>query len=236
MGKSLRHEYKYVCDNASKIILNARIRAIMRPDSHIETWGGYRIRSLYFDDINLSSYEENAAGVDRRNKYRIRLYNGSKDSIFLECKSKYHDRTNKRAEKISIEQCKELMRGKPAVGAKKDSLLDEVNGLIVAHGLHPTIIIEYDRIPYIYKMGNVRITFDEKIGYSTHVGSFLREHIMIREIEFGKTVMEVKWDEYMPDYIYNALQIGKLSRNTFSKYYLCMETAINGGELIERYI
>jgi hypothetical protein len=59
---------------------------------------------------------------------------------------------------------------------------------------------------------------------------------MTREIEFGKTVMEVKWDEYMPDYIYNALQIGKLSRNTFSKYYLCMETAINGGELIERYI
>ena len=32
---------------------------------------------------------------------------------------------------------------------------------------------------------------------------------------------QVKYDEFFPDHIYRALQLGELEQTAFSKYYLC---------------
>ena len=37
----------------------------------------------------------------------------------------------------------------------------------------------------------------------------------------GQTLMEVKFDEFLPEYIKETLELGKLSQTAFSKYYLC---------------
>lgn len=37
----------------------------------------------------------------------------------------------------------------------------------------------------------------------------------------GQGLLEVKYDELLPDYIYEALQLGNMRQTTFSKYYLC---------------
>lgn len=43
--------------------------------------------------------------------------------------------------------------------------------------LPPKVIVEYDRVPYIYPQGNVRITLDENIRSSSRVELFLEDQI-----------------------------------------------------------
>lgn len=37
----------------------------------------------------------------------------------------------------------------------------------------------------------------------------------------GRQLLEVKYDEYLPDPIYHALSLSNMQRIPFSKYYLC---------------
>ena len=76
----------------------------------------------------------------------------------------------------------------------------------------------------------MRITFDEAISSSNEIGRFLEQELILRPVmERGWGVLEVKWDEYLPDYIKNALQLGTLSWSSFSKYYLCRRYNVYGG-------
>jgi hypothetical protein len=88
--------------------------------------------------------------------------------------------------------------------------------------LRPRVIVEYDRVPYVYPQGNVRITLDEDIRGSNRVDLFLEDQIPLRLImPAGQHILEVKYDEYLPDYIYRAVQVENLQATAFSKYYLC---------------
>ena len=40
-------------------------------------------------------------------------------------------------------------------------------------------------------------------------------------LERGRHLLEVKYDEYLPDVLRMALQVVSLDRVSFSKYYLC---------------
>ena len=82
---AFRHELKYLITTAQVEMLKSRLTGILSPDSHA-VGGSYRIRSLYFDDYDDRCFYENENGVDPREKFRIRIYNGSTDRITLECK------------------------------------------------------------------------------------------------------------------------------------------------------
>ena len=90
MSKSekYRNEWKYLIDTAQKELICQRLGPFLELDRHAQN-GGYMIRSLYFDDYYNSAYEEKDAGVLRRKKYRIRVYNCSDSSIKLERKKKF---------------------------------------------------------------------------------------------------------------------------------------------------
>ena len=64
----------------------------------------YEIRSLYFDDAWDSCMNENAAGVDQREKYRIRIYGPESDVIHLEIKEKNRGLTKKRSCELTREE------------------------------------------------------------------------------------------------------------------------------------
>ena len=90
-------------------------------------------------------------------------------------------------------------------------------------------IVEYERIPYICQNGNVRVTFDINISSSADVKNFLNGDIPVRPVmPSGWQLMEVKFDEFLPDYIYRALNLGNLQQTAFSKYYLCRKYAQKG--------
>lgn len=216
-----RNELKFICSESDLEILKERVGIIMDYDSH-QQGDSYRIRSLYFDNYYNSAFYENAAGVDDRKKFRIRVYESTEDRINLEVKYKYRGRTHKESCLISKELGEEIIYD-DTIPFNKDYEKPLMQFYLETklHKLMPKIIIEYERTAFIYPEGNVRITFDRNIAFSEKIENFFDDRIDLAPIlPTGKHVLEVKYDEYIPDFIAQLLELGNLERTTFSKFYL----------------
>jgi len=218
-----RHEYKYLVDKAEVALLQNRIKNLAHLDSNVDESGIYSIRSLYFDDIYNRCMQENENGDDPREKFRIRIYNQSDKRISLECKRKENGMTLKKSCRLSREQTEILMRGQYLRDiSDAPELLKKLTIQMMMNKLRPIVIVDYDRIPYVYKDGNVRITFDTNLASSNRVDMFFEKNIPKRPImPVGQQLMEVKFDELLPDVIYRNLQLDNLQHTAYSKYYLC---------------
>ncbi len=223
--KRYRHEYKYPLSHGQILLEDAKISAIAEIDSHAGKSGFYNIRSLYFDDYDNSCYMDNENGHDNREKYRIRIYNCSSEVIKLELKQKYRGKTYKQACRISMNQCQKLMQGEvPEEIEERQQVLQKLTYLMETRLMRPKIIVDYDRVPYVYRQedANVRVTFDKNIKAISDVSAFFVPDAGGRGIlPVGQALMEVKFDDFLPDEIYSLLQLNGLQVSTFSKYYLC---------------
>jgi len=220
-----RHEYKYPINKIQMALEEAKLAAVAIKDKNAGERGYYNIRSLYFDDYYDSCYQDNENGTDNREKYRIRIYNHSATNIKLEMKKKVRGKTQKLSCKITEEQCRLLMEGQipENIGAGQQ-VLQKLTYLMATRLMHPAVIVDYDRVPYVYRMedANVRVTFDMNLTSSENIEDFLEERIDGRGIfAVDELLMEVKYDDFLPDEINSLLQLEGLSASTFSKYYLC---------------
>lgn len=218
-----RHELKYVISAGELALIRNRINHLIPLDSHVGDTGAYTIRSLYFDDLYDSCYYENENGTDPREKFRIRIYNHSTERITLECKRKERGKTLKTSCPLTLEQTRMLMEGRilPDI-ANQPEVLRKLTLRMMTKRMRPVVIVEYERIPYVYKNGNVRITLDMNVSSSSSVESFLDEQIPKRPImPLGQQLLEVKFDEYLPDFIHHNLNLHSLTQTAYSKYYLC---------------
>ena len=218
-----RHEFKYLCSYGELMMLKVRLQGLVSLDTHVGESGVYNIRSLYFDDIYDTCYRENEAGTDPREKFRIRIYDHSSERISLELKRKVRGKTQKLSCLLTEEQCRGLMEGEiPVLQENSPALLRKLCLLMQTRHMRPKVIVEYERVPYVHPHGNVRITMDENISASNRTDRFLERQIPLRPIlEAGQHILEVKYDEYLPDGIYRTIQSGNLRQTAFSKYYLC---------------
>ena len=225
-----RHELKYIVSQAQIPLLRSRINQFMKLDPHVIDSGFYNIRSLYFDDFQNSSYYENENGTDPREKFRIRIYNHSPERITLECKRKERGKTLKVSCPLSQVQADSLMQHNTIDFDEQPALLRKMYLQMKTKLLQPVVIVEYERIPYICQNGNVRVTFDTNISSSSAVNYFLKREIPRRPVMPPRwQLLEVKYDEFLPDYIYSALNLGALQQTAYSKYYLCRRFAQRGG-------
>lgn len=223
-----RHELKYVVSALQLALIESRVKHIASLDSHVGETGMYRIRSLYFDDYEDSCFVENEIGTDPREKFRIRIYNANPGRISLELKQKVHGMTRKLSCPLTREQCETLMKGEPLpVDVSYAPVLQKLNLLMRTRGMRPKVIVEYDRVPYVYRLGNTRITLDKNISSSDEILRFLEKDLARRPVmPAGKHILEVKYDEFLPDYLYRSVQIPNLRQTAFSKYYLCRKYRI----------
>ncbi len=223
-----RHELKYIISGAQIPLLKSRIAAIMRLDPHVGTDGKYTIRSLYFDDYDNHCYYENENGTDPREKFRIRIYNHSPSVIHLECKRKERGKTLKTSSGITMEQVNQVLEGVPWSNLETlPSLMRKMKLQMDTQLLRPVVIVEYERLPYVYQNGNVRVTFDMNMSSSADLSRFWDETLPKRPVmPPGMHLMEVKFDEYLPDFIYRGLNLGILSQTAYSKYYICRKYMI----------
>lgn len=224
-----RHELKYIVSDAQIRILENRIRNYMQMDEHAID-GKYGIRSLYFDDQYNSCFYQNEDGTDLREKYRIRIYNCSKDRITLECKRKESGKTFKKICPLTLEQCESLMKGIALREMEDmDPLLRVFTVKMMADRFRPAVIVDYVRKPYIYRSGNVRVTFDTEVSSSKCIDRFFDPDMPKRPVmPVGMQLLEVKYDEFIPDNIYNNLQVEDLNSTAYSKYYLCRKFEMGG--------
>ena len=225
-----RHEYKYPLTRGQMLIEDAKVSALMDKDVHAAGEGFYNIRSLYFDDYENSCYMDNENGVDNREKYRIRIYDHSPERISLEVKQKIRGKTSIKSCLLTQDQCRQLMEGRiPGEISPEQQTLHRLAYLMAVRLMHPAVIVDYDRVPYVYRPGdaNVRVTFDSNIKSVKDVQSFLDAEIRGRGVlPAGYALMEVKFDDFLPDEVYGLLQLDGLTASTFSKYYLCGKFAL----------
>ncbi len=230
MMNKYRHEYKYVSPEVILAVLEKRASSVLSLDSHVEENGVYSIRSIYFDDIYNTCYHENENGTDPREKFRIRIYNCNAQRISLELKQKENSKTLKLSCPVSKEDCNLIMNGKiPEIQNDTPYLLKKLVSKMQYSDLKPVCIVAYERVPYIYKIGNVRVTFDRNIRSSSDIKGFFSNSTAFRPVmEKDFNMMEVKFDELLPDYISSLLQTGLLRQTSFSKYYLCRKYNLQG--------
>lgn len=216
-----RHEWKFEINYADYLVLRTRLKAVMKPDSHAQN-NKYEIRSLYFDTNKDTALREKVDGVNRREKFRIRYYNGDTSFIRLEKKSKLNGLCAKESCSLSKEEAQRIVDGD--FGWLKDCdrpLGQELYFKMMTTGLRPKTIVDYTREPFIFSAGNVRVTIDYNIRTGQFRTDFLNPDTITLPAGDSTMLLEVKWDEYLPEIIKDAVTIPGRRAAAFSKYERC---------------
>ncbi|SMF82549.1 VTC domain-containing protein [Paenibacillus uliginis N3/975] len=218
-----RHELKFFVNQHQYQIISTRLRNLVSRDEHASSSGEYHIRSLYFDDINNKALHEKLGGIRDRVKYRIRIYNIEDTTIHFEKKIKFRDYIAKVKEPLTREMTDEIMVGRfEGLNIPDKPLLMELYHEMKHNLLRPKVIVDYVREPYVCHHGNVRITFDKELRSGRHSTELFNKNLdPVRAIDENLIIMEVKYDEYIPEYIKAALQLEGLNRQSASKYVMC---------------
>lgn len=228
--KIFRHEYKYVCSEAQLIVLQNRINTLLNLDMHVETSGSYTVRSVYFDDYYNSCFYKNENGTNISEKFRIRTYNCDLSGTKLELKKKERGKVQKISCPLTQEQCFMLINNQVLPdNPEYPAVLQKLCLLMKTKLLRPVIIVQYNRTPFVGEEGNVRITFDRNIVSSDSVNCFMMNDIQTRPImPLNQHILEIKWDEFIPDYIHRVLNLENLHQTAFSKFYLSRKFSLKG--------
>ncbi|MBP5355017.1 MAG: polyphosphate polymerase domain-containing protein [Lachnospiraceae bacterium] len=203
-----RHEIKTVLTYPQYMELRARVGGIMTEDPHMPGPEGYRITSVYMDTLLEDAYNEKDSGVQHRNKYRIRAYNGDDSFIVLENKEKIDDRIAKASARITREDYDAILAGDFSPLLKYDDpLCREVFGLHTTRGLRPKVIIEYQRQAYIHPLSMVRVTFDSLISAGVNTLDMFDTNMVTRPLfPQREVILEVKYGDFYPMYLKQLLQ------------------------------
>ncbi len=226
MKKELRfrHELKYRISPSEYLSLRQRLRPVMSTDSHTQANGRYTIRSIYFDNADDKALREKIDGCAIREKFRIRYYNDDLSFITLEKKMKCDTLCLKDSALISYDQCQRLLLGD--IDWMRSHIAQPVRELYCkmhSQQLRPRVMVSYTREPYIYKPGNVRVTFDTNIRTTMYHQTFLEPEVHdISAMDApGDTILEVKYDAFLPDIIACLLQTDGIRQSSYSKYSAC---------------
>ena len=215
-----RHEWKHEINTSDMIAVRQRLRAVARPDPHAVD-GRYTVRSLYFDDFTDKALREKLDGVDRREKFRIRYYNGDPSLIHLEKKSKGHGLGTKESAVLTETEARAVVDGDLDWMPSSDRPLVQELYSKMRRGLRPRTIVDYTREPFTYVPGNVRVTLDYNIRTGLGCTDFLNPHCVTIPAGDAPIILEVKWDAFLPDIIRDAVQLPGRRASAFSKYAQC---------------
>lgn len=207
--RTKRLERKWTYININNLILyNALLRSNFYFSVH---YPKRQINSLYFDDLNYSSINENLDGVSEKKKYRIRWY-GSKNKLnnpIFEIKIKKNFENYKKLfnlkelDNLYIFKYKNLDFAKEFLNNKY-----RFNKII-----YPVLTTHYDREYFISNNGLVRATMDYNLQ-----SVYVRENndLNINRNYYSNTILEMKYDVNVDKYVRENLKniSSRLSRNS----------------------
>ena len=217
----LRHELKHSISQGEDRILSSRLRKLFSRDTNAGPDGSYRISSLYFDTPNDTALRQKLDGVNCREKFRLRYYGDDLSFIRLEKKYKINGLCGKRSTRITQEQVEMLLSGEIDFLLSGDALMQELYSKMKGQRLAPKTIVTYDREAFLFAPGNVRITLDRNVRTGLASLDFLNPGLHHVPVSDGLTVLEVKYDEFLPEIVKMAVQIPNTQASAYSKYAVC---------------
>lgn len=213
-----RHELKHYINYGDVLQLRARLPFVAKLDNNCEKEKGYRVRSLYFDNYNDKALKEKIDGVNGREKFRLRYYKDNLSFIRLEKKSKRNGICFKESTIVTDEQCRRLIDGDlTALKENNSPLCMELYTKMYYQQLRARNIVDYWREAYVYPAGNVRITMDYDIRTGYNVHDFLTPVPAPVPVS-GIYILEVKYDDFLPEIIRGVTALSGRRGTAFSKY------------------
>lgn len=222
--RKYRNEIKYIISKNSAEILKRKLLTIMSVDENkFNSDNSYIIKSLYFDDINSNAYYEKIDGVEYRKKYRIRTYNNDLNVIRLECKYKHENKTSKDQMLITKPIYDKIISGNMNdIDINEDNLLTKFIVDSKLENLVPSTIVEYKRVALTYPISDIRITFDYDIKSGLYnYDLFDKDITSYNVLDDNQVVLEVKFNEILPETIAIILATVPTLRQAFSKFAVC---------------
>ena len=221
-----RYELKYLISSSMAEILKYRLSLFMEKDENSSTLDNkYYIRSLYYDDIYDTAYNEKIDGLEEREKYRIRIYNLDPTYILIELKGKKGDFTYKKQDVINRKEYEFIVNkeyDKIKIGHRK--ILDDFINKCKSKNLIPSVIVDYTREAFTYPVADVRITFDEDISSGRFDYDLLDEKVDLhRVIEPNEVILEVKYNDRLPRIVKEIINTIPITRIAISKFTYCKE-------------
>ena len=220
-----RHELKFIINYREHALIRSRIKSLLSSDANVDSDGSYTVRSLYFDDYYNNSYHDKRAGILKRSKHRIRIYNQSDKTIRYEKKNKIGPYNLKQTAALTKEQFYGVLEGSYGVLLEgSDALLNVFYHECMTNLMRPRVVADYEREPYIMEAGDVRITFDKNIRAGVEgFDIFNGDMSMVEALDPGLLVMEVKFMEFLPNIVRRILPSTAANYTTVSKFILCCE-------------
>lgn len=223
-NETFRRELKYRISLADYYAIRQRLRPVMKPDEHTRADGRYVIRSIYFDNVDDKALREKINGVQKREKFRIRYYNDDFSFLTLEKKIKRSSLCMKIDAGLMEEECRAMLAGDTGwMISHPSGLVRELYCKMKSQQLRPRVLVSYVREPYVYKAGNVRVTFDSDIRSTLFHRGFLEEAVTDIGVADnpGEMILEVKFDAFLPEVIQMLLQTPGIRQQAYSKYGAC---------------
>lgn len=213
-----RHEWKHEISPADQLVLRQRLGAVCTLDSHAKG-GSYTIRSLYFDNLNDRALREKLDGVDHREKWRVRYYDGDISLIHLERKAKAHGLGTKNSCELTVAEAQSIVTGNVDwMSTDPRELVRRLHVAMTCQGMHPKTIVDYRREPYLFGPGNVRVTMDYDIATGLAATNFLDPSCPTVPVPGDPIILEVKWDAFLPSIVRDAVQLAGRRTSSYSKY------------------
>lgn len=218
----LRHEFKHTINAVDDLEITHRLRKLFKHDENADSRGIYRVSSLYFDTPCDRALRQKIDGVNRREKFRIRYYNEDTSFIRLEKKFKINGLCGKYSAKITAEQVERILHGDiDFLAGSEHPLLLEFYSKMKGQLLRPKTVATYDREAFRYEPGNVRITIDRNLRSGLGSTDFLNTGLYHADVSDDTAVLEVKYDEFLPEIVRMAVATPNRRAAAYSKYAVC---------------
>ena len=226
-GHSLRIELKFIASQMVYPAIRADVHQFMLHDPHVSTVGAdrYVVRTLYFDTPFLDSYHARLDGHAYRTRLRLRRYEmpGMPPSDwFLEIKGKLKDSCLKTG-RISLPDTllQDHLRRYRSLSVQR--LFEQNPSVFSAHlpqlwasPLQPTLLVVYEREPFVDPRQSLRVTFDSNIRTVPTTDPY--EPVSPTRRILDTVVVEMKFVGGIPLWLHAVIQKFQLARVGLSKY------------------
>ena len=227
LKKVLREEKKYLLSCRGYYSLKYSLEQVLTSDEHNKK-DGYMVRSLYFDTLDNKDYNEKIEGVEKRKKIRLRIYDTKAETAFLEIKQKDGMYQEKRSLEVTRRDAKELIHGNYQVLLNYDNAFaKECYALLIENNYRPKTVVEYQRIAFIAKENNIRITFDSNIRATESNLDIFDEHLLLYPVFYqDQVILEVKYNGFLLSYVKALVNQCNKSPLSVSKYCLARKVSL----------
>lgn len=221
-----RVEKKYDISTITASKLNNRLSIALPKDPHNGS-EGYMVRSLYFDTIYSDDLSDKQEGLMYRRKIRLRCYDVNDEFVKLERKYKFGQYQYKQSLNIRKSDAISMINGDYTfLSLMNNKFANEIYSIMTTQLYRPKVVVEYRRLAYALNENDIRITIDSNIKASKSNFDIFSSKLMLTPF-FTSPILEVKYNNFLIDYVKDIVNIADRCESSISKYELaCSECYI----------